>query len=71
MTNGDIVMSKSHRIKGGTTDEAFQKQCFLWERGATVGADFELLYIQYLHKNLYNTLKGREKNVKAYFSEVD
>ena len=34
------VMSQSHRIKGGTTDEVFkalQEQCFLWERGAPVG----------------------------------
>ena len=30
-------MSQSHRIKGGTTGEAFQEQCFLWERGAPVG----------------------------------
>ena len=29
-------MSESHRIKGGTTDEAFQEQCFLWEKGASV-----------------------------------
>ena len=34
------VMSQSHRIKGWTTDEAFEEQCFLWERGASVGADF-------------------------------
>ena len=27
------VMSQSHRIEGGTADEAFQEQCFLWERG--------------------------------------
>ena len=36
-------MSQSHRVEGGTTDEAFQEQRFLWERGAPVGADFELL----------------------------
>ena len=34
------MMSQSHRIKGGTTDEVFKEQCFLWERGASVGADF-------------------------------
>ena len=34
------MMSQSHRIKGGTTDEAFQEQCFLTERGASVGEDF-------------------------------
>ena len=30
------VTSQSHRIKGGATDEAFQEQCFLWERGASI-----------------------------------
>ena len=35
-------MSQNHRIKGKTTDEAFQEQCFLWERGASVGAGFDL-----------------------------
>ena len=30
-------MSQSHRAKDGTTDDAFQEQCFLWERGASVG----------------------------------
>ena len=28
-------MSQSRSIKGGTTDEAFKEQCFLWERGAS------------------------------------
>ena len=35
-------MSQSQGIKGGTTDETFQEQCFLWERGALVGVDFDL-----------------------------
>ena len=35
-------MSQSHGIKGGTTDEAFLEQCFLWERGGSIGGDFEL-----------------------------
>ena len=30
-------MSQSQGFKGGTTDEAFQEQCFLWERAASVG----------------------------------
>ena len=33
-------------MKGVTTDVAFQEQCFLWEKGASVGADFDLLYAQ-------------------------
>ena len=36
------MMSQSHRIKGGTSDEAFQEQCFPWDTGASVGADFGL-----------------------------
>ena len=31
------MMSQSHGIKGRSTNEAFQEQCFLWERGASVG----------------------------------
>ena len=33
-------MSQSHKIKGKNTDKAFQEQGFLWERVASVGADF-------------------------------
>ena len=52
-----------HRITDGTTDEAFAEQCFLWERGASVGATFALLTVKifYMHKNFYNTLKERKK----------
>ena len=35
-------MSQSHG-GGGTTDEAFQEQCFPSEIGASVGADFLIL----------------------------
>ena len=48
------VMSQSHRIKGGTTGEAFQEQCFLWETGALTLADFgTFLTIEtfYMHKS--------------------
>ena len=42
--------------KSGTTDEAFQEQCFPWERGASVGADFFLTFkIFYMHNKKYNT----------------
>ena len=40
------VMSQCHRIKGGTTDVAYQEHCFLWERVASVGADFYLFNFQ-------------------------
>ena len=39
------VMSQCHRLKGGTTDEAFEERRFLWEREASVGADFDLYLI--------------------------
>ena len=41
-------MSQNLRIKGGTTGEAFQERCFLWEKGTPVGADFDLFYFQNL-----------------------
>ena len=34
-------MSQSHRIKDWNTGEAFQEQCFLWGRGASVGVYFD------------------------------
>ena len=37
--HGDVVWWKNW-IKGRTTGEAFQEQCFPWERGDPVGADF-------------------------------
>ena len=36
-------MSQSHGIKGETTEEACQVQCFLWESWASVGVGCELL----------------------------
>ena len=49
------MMSQSHRIEGGTTDEAFQEHCFLWEKGASD----EAFKIFDMNKNLYKTLKER------------
>ena len=52
-------MSQSHRIKGGTTDEAVQRQCFLGGRGAPVDV------------NLYNTMKEIQKPTeKAQYQQV-
>ena len=57
-------MSQSDRIKGQTTDEVFQEPCFLWERRASVGADFDLCNIQDLlyaqQPTVYKTLKEME-----------
>ena len=33
-------------LKAGAADEVFQDQWFLWERGASVGADFDLFHFQ-------------------------
>lgn len=39
-------MSRRHRTKDAKADEAFQEQGFVWESGASVGADdFDLLTI--------------------------
>lgn len=45
MTKFDVTMSG---IKGNTTEEVFQEQCYLWERGASAGAGFELFNFQEL-----------------------
>ena len=38
-----------------TADEVFREQCFLWERGASVAAHFDLFdfKIFYMHKESY------------------
>ena len=69
-------MSRSHRIKGKNNDEAFQGQCFVWERGATFGfLTFKIFYILHLtslhphtslHKNLFNKQKERQKRKKKH-----
>ena len=43
-------MSISHGTKSENTDDAFQEQGFLWERGASVVADFDHLYFQDLRR---------------------
>lgn len=61
-------MSQSHRITGGTADEAFKVQCFPWERGASVGGDLFhfLLRAQYL----FNTLEERKKHNRSPFTPL-
>lgn len=58
---------ESHRMKGGTTDEAFEKQCFLWGGEASVKADlsfFLTFKVCYIHKNLK---KKQEKKMKRHY----
>lgn len=52
-------MTRSNGIKGRTTDEKFQDRWFLWERGASVGLDFDLFNFKDLLNSLerYKTLK--------------
>lgn len=71
----DIVISRSHGIKGGNTDEVFkapQENCFLRERGASVCSGFKLFLnfkTFYMHKNLYNTEgKGKKMNMSPFKS---
>ena len=52
-------MSQSHWIKGGSADEAFLEQCFLWETGASVGLDFDLLTFKIFYEG-----KKKKKNIK-------
>ena len=66
-------MSRSHWIKGGTTDEAFQDQGFLWERGASVCADFFFFMsfeIFHMHKDpsyVKQWVMGRKQKRKASY----
>lgn len=41
MTKQDVTRSQT-----GTTDEAFWELCSLWERGAPVDADLDLIHCQ-------------------------
>ena len=60
-------MSQSHSIKGGTTNKALQEQCFLWERGDSVGVDFDLLnFNRVMQKNVYKTQKESQKQGFLY-----
>ena len=62
-------MSQSYgKLKGGTTDEAFQEQCFLWERGALVGL-FLTLKTFYKHKKWCETLNEKLKKKESYCFE--
>lgn len=36
------------RVKGGTADEVFQVQCFLWAKGDSNVADLDLFNFQYV-----------------------
>ena len=56
------VMSQSHRKRGGTTDEAFQEQCFPWERRASADEGFFNVQEICTYKR---TLKERTTNEKA------
>ena len=64
----DMTMQRGvTELKGRTTDEAFREQCFMWEKGASVGPDFFFFLsfkIFYMHKNLKKNTDGGEKSKK-------
>ena len=61
-------MSQNHRIKSVITDVVFQEQCFLWERDASVGAEFDLFNIKdlYVHAEEHKWNTWDNKNKKKY-----
>ena len=67
VTWGHSAVSQRYRIKGLTTDEAFQEQSFLWERGAFIGADLNLSDSQ---DNLWDT-EIKENNEKAQLNPIN
>ena len=57
-----MVTCQSKKIKVGATDEVFQDQWYLWERGASVGVDFDLSNFQdLLQEQAYLTHARRVK----------
>ena len=52
-----------HRIKDRGPDEAFQGQCFLWERGASDGVNFDLFNFQKLSHAQHT--EGQEKRCNS------
>ena len=62
-------MSQSYgKLKGGTTDEAFQEQCFLWERGALVGLFFNFKDFLQAQEMMLNT-EWKVKKKESYCFE--
>ena len=53
-------MSRSHGIKGETTDEVCQEQFFCWLL-LVPALGFLTFKLFCMHKNLFNTLKERKK----------
>ena len=57
-------MSQCHRIKGGTTDKAFQEPGFLWETGAPFWHRFGVFQFQKLLNEQELTLHAEGKGKK-------
>lgn len=57
------VKSQNHGIRGGATDETFQEQRFLRERGASVVAEFDFFNFQDLThaQGKYKAQKERKR----------
>ena len=66
-------MSQSHGIKGGATDGVFQEQYFLWKRGASVAADFDLFNFQdhwHTWEQIQNTEGKEDKEYDSFKARV-
>ena len=79
VTQWRSVMSKSHRIKGGTTDEVFQEQLFPGERGASFSPESECLnfqdlqhaqgiYLKHWRTGLKDSSKAKKKKNLGWIS---
>ena len=53
---------QSHGNKGGATDEAFHEQCFLWERGASFGEDFDFFNLLLHAQESIEQSEGKDKS---------
>ena len=63
-----MVTSQSARIKGGTSDNAFQEQ---WKRGASVGGDLDLFnLLLHAKDSIVNTILALTNNHYFFISEI-
>ena len=65
--HGDAVWCHkvTEKIKGGTTDEAFQELWLLWEKGASVGVGFNNWRKKNISKQFWFKLRHNSTNYSA------
>lgn len=64
------LMSQSHGIKGGTTNEAFQEQRFQWERGTSICANFAFFHFLDFFTCMTTYIKHWRKGVKKNLKSI-